>query len=372
MLDRPVPALSDDERLDWLRLIRAENVGPVTFHQLLRRFGSAAAAIDALPALARRGGLARVPAIPDRKAAARELASALALGARLIASCEADYPARLAALDDAPPILCLKGRAELLSRPAVGIVGARNASAVGIRIAREMAAALGQAGLLVVSGLARGIDAAAHQGALATGTAAMVAGGVDVVFPPENAALQLEIGEQGAILAEMPPGTRPLARHFPRRNRLISGASLGVVVVEAALKSGSLITARFAADQGREVMAVPGSPLDPRARGCNDLIRNGAPLVETAEDVLAILRGLSGALEAPCPVWLDAPVEEASAGELARLRPLLAERLSPVPVEVDELIRQTGASAAAVLTVLLELELAGRLTRLPGGRVAQA
>jgi len=372
MLDRPVVHLSDDERLDWLRLIRTENVGPVTFHQLIRRYGSAAAAIEALPGLARRGGLSRGPAIPDRKAAASELAAAAAVGARLIASCEPEYPPRLAALDDAPPLLSLKGRAELLSRPAVGIVGARNASAAGIRIAREMAAALGAAGLLVVSGLARGIDAAAHRGALATGTAAMVGGGADVVFPPENESLQAEIGEEGAILAEMPVGTRPLARHFPRRNRLISGASLGVVVVEAALKSGSLITARFAAEQGREVMAVPGSPLDPRARGCNDLIRNGATLVEGAEDVLSVLRGLSGALEAPCPVWLDAPVETADEAELGPLRALIAERLSPVPAEVDELVRQSGASAAAVLTVLLELELAGRVTRLPGGRVVLA
>ncbi len=372
MLDRPAPTLSDDDRLDWLRLIRAENVGPVTFHQLLRRFGSAAAALEALPALARRGGLARPPEILDRAAARRELGEAQRLGARLVAAGEPDYPRALAALDDAPPLLCLKGRRDLLSRPAVGIVGARNASAAGIRIAREMAAELGRAGLLVVSGLARGIDGAAHQGALPTGTAAVIAGGIDVVFPPEHAALQAEIGESGVLVAEMPPGTRPLARHFPRRNRLISGISLGVVVVEAALKSGSLITARFAADQGREVMAVPGSPLDPRARGCNDLIRNGAPLVETAEDVLAALRTLSGALEAPCPVWLDGPPEPPGDGELARLRPLIAERLSPVAVEIDELVRQTGASAAAVLAVLLELELAGRLIRLPGGRVAAA
>lgn len=363
--------LGHEERLDWLRLIRTENVGPVTFRQLLRRYGTAAAAIGALPELARRGGLGRAIAVPSRADAARELEATAAAGARLIAAAEPDYPPALAALDDSPPLLVARGDATLFHRRMVGIVGARNASAAGVRIARELAAALGAAGIVVVSGLARGIDAAAHQGALQTGTVAMVAGGVDVVFPPEHEALQAEIAEKGVVAGEMPVGTRPLARHFPRRNRLISGVSLGVVVVEAALKSGSLITARFALEQGREVMAVPGSPLDPRARGSNDLIRQGATLVETVDDVLQALGPSHSMLAAEAPSFLPGgPPETPGEAELDRLRRLITERLSPTPVEVDELVRQTGAAPGGVLTVLLELELAGRLRRYPGGRVA--
>ena len=363
--------LGQDERLDWLRLIRTENVGPVTFRQLLRRFGSAAAAIAALPELARRGGLGRAIAVPSRAQAEQELAATIAAGARLLAAAEPDYPAALAALEDSPPLLLIRGDTALFGRRMVGIVGARNASAAGIRIARDLAVALGQAGIVVVSGLARGIDAAAHQGALKTGTVAIVAGGVDIVFPPEHEALQAQIAESGVVAGEMPIGTRPLARHFPRRNRLISGLSLGVVVVEAALKSGSLITARFALDQGREVMAVPGSPLDPRSRGSNDLIRQGATLVETVDDVLQALGPARNVLAANVPPFSPgAPAEAPTHTELERLRRLIAERLSPTPVEVDELIRQAGAAPGGVLTVLLELELAGRLQRYPGGRVA--
>lgn len=363
--------LGTDERLDWLRLIRTENVGPVTFRQLLRRYGSAAAAIAALPELARRGGLGRAIAVPSRSAAEQELAATTAAGARLLAAADPDYPAALAALEDSPPVLLVRGDAALFGRRMVGIVGARNASAAGIRIARDLAAALGRAGLAVVSGLARGIDAAAHQGSLATGTVAIVAGGVDIVFPPEHEALQAQIAAQGAVVGEMPIGTKPLARHFPRRNRLISGLSLGVVVVEAALKSGSLITARFALDQGREVMAVPGSPLDPRSRGSNDLIRQGATLVESADDVLQALGPERAVLAADAPAFTPATATESPAdAELDRLRRHIAERLSPTPVEVDELIRQCGGSPGGVLTVLLELELAGRLQRYPGGRVA--
>ncbi|WP_119421155.1 DNA-processing protein DprA [Desertibaculum subflavum] len=363
--------LSDAERLDWLRLIRTENVGPVTFRQLLRRFGTAARAIGALPDLARRGGLGRSIAIPPRAEAERELAATAAAGARLIALAEPDYPPALAALDDSPPLLVTRGDAALFARRMVGMVGARNASAAGIRIARDLAGALGNAGIVVVSGLARGIDAAAHQGALATGTVAVVAGGVDVVFPPEHEALQAQIAEIGAVVGEMPIGTRPLARHFPRRNRLISGLSLGVVVVEAALKSGSLITARFALDQGREVMAVPGSPLDPRARGSNDLIRQGATLVEGIDDVLQALGPAQSMLAAEAVPFGSPVTDEAPAdADLARLRATITERLSPTPVEVDELIRQSGGTPGEVLMVLLELELAGRLQRYPGGRVA--
>ncbi len=278
--------LNPAERLDWLRLIRTENVGPVTFYQLLRRFGSAGAALEALPRLATRGGRQATLTICPRGAAERELADLDKAGVALVAWGEPDYPAALATLDDAPPLLQLRGRRALLRSRAIAVVGARNASANGRRIARELAADLGQHGFVVASGLARGIDAAAHLGSLPTGTVAVLGGGVDVVYPEENRELYEAIAENGVLVAEPPLGTVPQARHFPRRNRIISGLSLGIVVVEAAARSGSLITARFALDQGREVFAVPGSPLDPRCRGTNDLIRNGATLTETAEDVL--------------------------------------------------------------------------------------
>jgi DNA processing protein len=283
MASRP---LNPSERLDWLRLIRTENVGPVTFYQLLSRFGSAGAALEALPGLATRGGR-HVPLAPYPKSfAERELAVAEKAGIALIAWGEPDYPEALAAVDDAPPLIALRGRRELLRRRAIAIVGARNASANGRRLARDIAGDLGQHGLAVASGLARGIDAAAHLGALPSGTVAVVAGGVDIVYPEENRELYEAIAENGAIIAEPPLRTVPQARHFPRRNRLISGLALGVVVVEAAARSGSLITARYALDQGRDIFAVPGSPLDPRCRGTNDLIRRGAHLTESAEDVL--------------------------------------------------------------------------------------
>ena len=275
----PAPrTLNPAERLDWLRLIRSENVGPVTFYQLLSRFGSAEAALAALPEIAHRGGRARALTICPRATAERELQQLHAAGSRFVAWGEPDYPAALAALDDAPPLISVKGDTTLFARNALAIVGARNASANGRRFARDIALQLGQQGLLVVSGLARGIDGAAHDGALATGTVAVVAGGIDQVYPEENRALHEQIAERGVIVAEMPVGTEPQARHFPRRNRIISGCALGVLVVEAALRSGSLITARFALEQGRDVFAVPGSPLDPRCRGTNDLIRNGAIL----------------------------------------------------------------------------------------------
>src|SRR6266700_2180815 len=279
--------LEPQERLDWLRLSRSEGVGPVTFYALLRRFGSAASALEALPRLSR-------PAIAmSRRDAEKELAAVERLGGRLVCWGEPLYPSALAAVDDAPPVLTVLGRAEMLPwlilAPMVAVVGARNASANGRRLARDLAAELGEAGIVVVSGLARGIDAAAHLGALETGSIAIVAGGVDIVYPEENRGLHEALARDGAILAEMPLGTEPQARHFPRRNRIISGIALGVVVVEAAAKSGSLITARYALEQGREVFAVPGSPLDPRSRGANDLLRNGATLTETAADILTQL-----------------------------------------------------------------------------------
>ncbi|MEQ8964591.1 MAG: DNA-processing protein DprA [Azospirillaceae bacterium] len=364
--------LGETERLDWLRLIRTENVGPVTFRDLMRRFGGAAAALDALPVLSRRGGRAK-PLRPMPRAAAERERDALArMGGRLIAWCEPDYPDALAAAEDAPPVLSVRGHAHLLGRPVVGMVGARNASANGRRFAAQLAGELGQAGLVVASGLARGIDAAAHEGALATGTVAALAGGVDIAYPPENAALQDSIAEAGALIAESPLGTRPTARHFPRRNRLIAGLSLGVVVVEAAPRSGSLITARMAGEYGREVFAVPGSPLDPRTRGCNELIRSGATLVQSASDILEGLPAAPPPVAEPVHGDYGGPEAgpEPDAATLAEARRLVEERLSPTPTPVDELIRDCQLSLPVVLTVLLELELAGRIERQPGNSIS--
>jgi DNA processing protein len=360
--------LNPGEKLDWLRLIRSENVGPVTFYQLLARFGSAAPALDALPEIARRGGRRSPLAVFSKAAAERELAALAQIGARLVAWGEPDYPAALAAVDDAPPLLSLKGDGAILQRPAIAVVGARNASANGRRFARDISLQLGGRGLVVASGLARGIDAAAHQGALPTGTVAVLAGGIDSVYPEENRELQAAIAERGALLAEMPVGTEPQARHFPRRNRIISGVSRGVLVVEAALRSGSLITARFALEQGREVFAVPGSPLDPRCRGCNDLIRRGATLTESADDVVAQFAGQFTAPAPPRPAITEP--SPATSSEMTAAMGQVLERLSPTPVPVDELIRQCQMQPAIVTSVLLELELAGRLERQAGQRVA--
>ena len=308
------------------------------------------------------------------------MAALARLGARLLCWGEPGYPETLANIEDAPPVLTLLGRGELLTAPIIAIVGARNASANGRRLAHELAAGLGEAGIIVVSGMARGIDAAAHGGALATGSIAVVAGGVDVVYPPENRGLYDALAHDGAVVAELPLGIEPQARHFPRRNRIISGMSLGIVVVEAAAKSGSLITARFALEQGRDVFAVPGSPLDPRSRGANDLLRNGAILTETATDIVAQLGPLLQSGKLPpraAPRQRDLP--------LAAIHPspapttidgddgvdLVLEKLSPTPVAVDELVRQCQLSAAAVATLLLELELAGRIERHPGNLVSR-
>jgi DNA processing protein len=364
-------SLNPAERLDWLRLIRSENVGPVTFYQLLARFGSAEAALAALPEVAQRGGRAKALSICSRAAAERELQMLHAAGGRLVAWGEPEYPRALTAVDDAPPLLSIKGTTNLFERHAIGVVGARNASANGRRFARDIALQLGQQGLLVISGLARGIDAAAHQGSIATGTAAVLAGGIDHIYPEENRALHEQIAERGVLIAEMPVGTEPQARHFPRRNRIISGVSLGVLIVEAATRSGSLITARFALEQGREVFAVPGSPLDPRCRGTNDLIRNGATLVEQIDD---ITRELAPYLATPLPQRKtsvsELQTEAMPSNDLARARDLVSNLLAPNPVPVDELVRQCQLSPALVVTVLLELELAGRIERHPGNQVS--
>jgi DNA processing protein len=364
---------SDAERLDWLRLFRSENVGPITFFALLERFGSAAAALDALPELARRGGRKAGVRITSRAAAEREAAAIARMGGRLIGRDEPLYPLPLAAIPDAPPLIIVRGRTELLTRPTIAIVGARNASANGVRFAAQLAGELGREGFVIASGLARGIDAGAHRGAMPTGTVAVVAGGPDVVYPHEHEALTEEIVANGALVSEMPPGIEPQARHFPRRNRIISGLSRGVVVVEAAPQSGSLITARLALEQGREVFAVPGSPLDPRARGPNNLIRQGATLTESAADILeALARSTPIGLSEPKETKeFQRPVgEEPNQGALAAGRAVVLELLGPTPVAVDELIRQSRLTPAVTVTILLELELAGRLERHPGGRVA--
>jgi DNA processing protein len=368
-MSKAMPTSIDSECLDRLRLIRSENVGPVTFRSLLRRFGSARAAIRALPDLARRGGRAVPLRICPAAQAEAELDAARRMGARILASDDADYPAPLAAIYDAPPLLYVRGDVALLQRKAVAIVGARNASANGRRLAEDIARDLGTAGFVVVSGLARGIDHAAHRGSLETGTIAAVAGGADIAYPPDNEELQRAIAERGAVVSEMPPGTVPKATHFPRRNRLISGLSLGVLVVEAALKSGSLITARLALEQGREVLAVPGSPLDPRCRGTNDLIRQGAVLAENGADVITALEGMT---RLPQPVMASDMQLSEIPGDSApdADRRTVEELLGPSPVAVDELVRQCHLSAPAVRSVLLELELAGRLERHPGNRVS--
>jgi DNA processing protein len=358
-------ALSAAERRDWLRLARTENVGPVTFDQLIQRFGQAADALAALPGLAARGGRTSLKLATDAQVD-RELADGLALGATLIASCEAAFPQALAALDPPPPVIWVRGRTELLNQPCVAIVGARVASAAAQRFARGLAAELGQAGQVIVSGLARGIDAAAHEGALRTGTVAVLGGGVDDIYPPEHRSLYARIAEAGCVVSESEPGRTAVARDFPRRNRIISGLSRAVVVVEAELRSGSLITARLAAEQGREVLAVPGSPLDPRAKGANELIRQGAALCEGAEDVLRALEGLRGVREPEPPRYCQAGTEPDDA-----LRKAVAALLSPTPVSRDEMVRATGAPAPAVFAALVELSLAGRCQLLPGGLVAQ-
>lgn len=350
-----------------LRLIRSDNIGPITYAHLIARFGSAERALAAIPDLASRGG-GRAPRLADRAQVEREMAQVASFGATYLFLGDSDYPALLAEVESAPPALIVKGDTSLLKRRCVAMVGARNASAAACRFARQLAQALGDRDSVVVSGLARGIDSAAHDGALATGTIGVIAGGIDVVYPPENADRQAAVAERGLLVAEMPPGTEPRARHFPYRNRIIAGLSAGTVVVEAAPKSGSLITARLAAEQGREVMAVPGSPLDPRAQGCNLLIRDGATLVQNADDVLEALSPIhSGAVAARRDGFTGDPVPtDAKDAE----RDVVVDLLGPVAVPVDELIRQSGLPPAIVQTVLLELELAGRLERHAGGRVS--
>ncbi|MBD3729953.1 MAG: DNA-protecting protein DprA [Sphingomonadales bacterium] len=361
-------SLTREEAFARIRLLRSPNIGPVSYAHLLRRFGSAQAAIEGLPELGARGGRAYRAIRPEL--IAEEISQVRRAGARYLFHDSPDYPALLAQIEGAPPILTVRGDASLAARPCVAMVGARNASAAAVKLAREFAAGLAEAGYSVVSGLARGIDGAAHGGALPA-TIGVIASGIDIAYPPQHADLQEQIAQRGLLIAEQPPGTEPRGSHFPSRNRIIAGMAAGTLVVEAAPKSGSLITARLAGEAGREVMAIPGSPLDARAQGCNQLIREGAVLVQSVEDVVELLGSFDGTprstLREPLgPGW--------DAGEdLAEAEPAdIASRLTTAPVAIDELIRQSGASAASVQLSLLELEIAGRLERHAGGRVSLA
>ncbi len=375
---RPMPALNAQERIDWLQLIRTPNIGPITFHQLVGRHGSAAAALAALPELSTKAGRRRPLIAADRNAAEAELAAADKSGVRIIASCEDAYPALLREIADPPPLIFLRGHSALFEKPAIAIIGARNASGVGRKMARSLAADLGEAGIIVVSGLARGIDGAAHAAALSSGTVAVVAGGVDVIYPPEHDQLTEEIAKAGAVMSECPMGQQPTARDFPKRNRLISGLSRGVVVVEAAARSGTLITARFALEQGREVFAVPGSPLDPRCQGANRLLRDGATLVETAQDILTVLAEQDrGAWEDRRDLFDWIVAEHHDAGEpdpvaLAALRREILEILSFTPQHRDEIFREIDAPAGLFADAMLELVLTGAAAEHTGGRFSLA
>ncbi|RIA47424.1 DNA-processing protein DprA [Dichotomicrobium thermohalophilum] len=356
--------LNDQERVDWLRLIRSENVGPVTFFDLLERYGTAAKALEALPELAERGGRRNPLRICTPREAEREIATAQKRSrARLVAIGEPDYPVRLGLIPMPPPLIYMAGEPTLAQRQAVAIVGSRNASAAGRKLTQDIARGLSAEGIAVISGLARGIDASAHEGALEGGTIAVLAGGIDIRYPPENETLYGAIAEQGLLIAESAPGFKPRGVDFPRRNRIISGMASGVLVVEAARRSGSMVTARHAGEQGRDVMAVPGHPLDPRAEGPNALLKDGAALIRNADDVLEALRAAEIFPE-PQPSLAGFSEPDAAPFDLDdRARQQVTAALSPVPIEIDELIRMTGLSARAVAVVLMELELAGRITR---------
>ncbi|MEI8146789.1 MAG: DNA-processing protein DprA [Alphaproteobacteria bacterium] len=361
--------LTDAQRLDWLRLVRSENVGPRTFRELVNFYGGAGAALEALPGLSARGG-SRSIRIASEADARREIEAASRYGVRFVALGEADYPDRLRAMSSSPPLLALRGTRDVLGKPMVAMVGARNASLAGVKMATRLARDLGEAGYCVVSGLARGIDAAAHEASLAFGTVAVLAGGHDRIYPPENVPLLERLIEANIAVSEMPMGHEPRAKDFPRRNRLIAGLSLGVVVIEAAERSGSLITARIALEENREVFAVPGSPLDPRCEGSNRLLKQGAILVTDVGDIDAVLQPILG--RPPPPPAAEEPGDEGWLGAApdASARSRVLTLLGPTPVSLDELVRHTGLSAATVRVLILELELAGRIERDSGGRIA--
>lgn len=364
----------DAERLAWLRLIRAENVGPVSFYRLVDAYGSALKALERIPALAARGGRSKPLAIPSADVIEKEYGALRRIGGDIITAADEHYPLALSALDDAPPALSYIGNPALMNKSCIAMVGARNASLNGRKFAEKLACDLGKAEQIIVSGLARGIDTAAHTGALDTGTIAVVAGGIDVVYPPENQKLYEEIKERGLIIAESPLGQQPFAQSFPRRNRIVSGLSAGTVVVEATMRSGSLITARLAGEQGRDVFAVPGHPMDPRAEGPNHLIREGAQLIRGADDILEHLLSFSRTKGFSDSAANDFSVSVVTGDDDPQMfdeaREAVLSVLSAMPVSIDDLIRDGGLTVALAQTVLLELELAGRIQRLPGNRVA--
>ncbi len=352
---------------DWLQLSRSENIGPLTFHQLLKKYGTPYAAIQDLPRLADQGGLKRSLKLSSRSDVDKEINELYQFGAQLLTFEDPLYPSLLKYVESAPPLLTVKGRLDLLQGSAFAIVGARNASVMGKKLAHKFAQGLGQEGWVIASGLARGIDACAHQGSLETGTIAVLAGGIDQIYPQENEKLHLQIEKEGVLIAESPFGTQPQATLFPRRNRIISGVSRATLVVEAAFKSGSLLTATHALEQGRDVFAIPGHPLDPRARGCNKLIKNGAILIETLEDIIQEISPHKVFTPSQEETWFQAPP---SSFELEKIRTLIYETLSFVPINVDEVIRECQLQASDVWSVLLEMEIAGRLERHPGGKVS--
>jgi DNA processing protein len=367
--------MTSDDRRDRLRLVRSRRVGAVTYHRLMAEHGSAAAALAALPAIAAAAGVENYEPCPMGVILAEER-QGLAAGARLLIHGEDGYPRALLDIPDAPPVLWAKGDVSLLNRPAVSMVGARNASSLGVRMARRLGQGLAEAGLTVVSGLARGIDAAAHEAALEGEgrTVAVMAGGIDVIYPAENDALAQAIDEKGCRISEHPPGLEPQARHFPLRNRIVAGLSRAVIVVEAAAKSGSLITARAALDYGREVMAVPGHPFDARASGCNMLIRDGAVLVRSVQDVLEALGTPGEARPEPQMTLAPLPGPEAPQRPLkdvALLHSMILSRLGPSPLAEDQLMRDLKVTPAQLAPELLNLELEGRIARQPGGLLAR-
>lgn len=372
--EKPKATFSLKEKLDWLRLSRTENVGPITFYRLLERYGSAAKALEALPELSRKGGSKRTLKAPELSHVTAEYERLQDIGGEMVCAGESAYPLSLSATDDAPPILSYIGDITIARSPCLAMVGARNASLNGKKFARHLAKELGQAGQIIVSGLARGIDTSAHEGALPTGTIAVVAGGIDVVYPRENTELYEQIKQRGLIFAESPLGMEPIARHFPKRNRIVSGLSAGTIVIEATFKSGSLITARMAGEQGRDVYAVPGYPLDPRAQGPNKLIQDGAVLIQNASDILNALNNYTGGKslhdytrQAPAP--FEIANDRVDEKEVADVHSILMQNLSQMPVGVDELARTCHVSIPVLQMALLEMELAGRLQRLPGNRV---
>lgn len=366
--------LSDEQRINWLRLLRSENVGAVTFRQLINQFGGAEAALAALPELSQKGGRHKPIKICSYEQAKKELAAAHKLGSQLIAMGENDYPPWLNALDNPIPLIYVKGQINLVQQPIIGIVGARNGSAIGQKFTRIIASELGREGFVIASGLARGIDTSAHQASLDTGTIAVLAGGLNITYPPENAELQKQISETGLLISECPPGFKPRGQDFPRRNRIISGLSVAVLVIEAAARSGSLVTARFALEQGREVFAVPGNPLDPRAVGTNNLIKNGANILTKAQDVIDIVAPILGRSANRQQGELNMSSIELQPMNYDDItlsdRERIIQALSPTPIDIDEIIRHTEIEARIVHIILLELDLAGRLERHGGQMIS--